>query len=307
MAPRAAPRWTALPVRIPGPADAPVVVAHPAPAPTPVSPPVAVASVPAPVTMVATLPAPASQAPADDAGAGTHLPDDFIERAEQLLTHHIPRIAQRAERRVLRVLHAAAQADANGQSGSVLDATRALHLPADQVFAGAKIASGDARRLNDAANAAFWNGHNVQRALSLQLRAFGANPEDPEVAGNLAFYFLKQRPAQAEMARQLSLYALTLGDSPAARGRIEDWTSLAIASALTGHARDANNAWFATLALSPSVDRPCRAALAAYASHGERLRDSTEAMLSRVSAWGRSQESTFCRWPPSWSARARSP
>ena len=206
---------------------------------------------------------------------------------------------------MLRVLHAAAQAEASWQTGAVVDATRALRLPSDEVFAGAKIASGDARRLHDAANAAFWNGHNQQRALSLQLRAFGANPEDREVAGNLAYYFLKQRPAQPEVARQLSLYALTLSDTQSASGRLEDWTTFAIASALTGHARDASNAWFVTLALSQGVDRPCRAALAAYASHGDRLRESTEAMLSRVSAWGRSQESTFCRWPPSWSARIR--
>ena len=235
------------------------------------------------------------------------LPDDFRERADALLTRHIPRIAQRAERRVLRVLHVAAQADASWQAASVLDATRALRLPPDDVLSGATLASGDARRLNDAASAAFWTEHSAQRALSLQLLAFGANPDDPEAAGNLAFYYLKQRPAQAEAARQLALYALTLDDPRFPSGRVEDWTSLAIASALSGRPRDAGNAWFVTLALSQNLDRTCRAALAAYASHGERLREPTEAMLLRINAWGRSQESTFCRWPPSWSASMRSP
>ena len=83
-------------------------------------------------------------------------------------------------------------------------------------------------------------------------------------------------------------------------GRIEDWTTLAIASALAGRERDARNALFVTLALSPSLDRQCRAATAAYLSHGERLKAPAEAMLARIRTWGRSQESPFCRWPPNW-------
>ena len=82
-------------------------------------------------------------------------------------------------------------------------------------------------------------------------------------------------------------------------GRIADWTTLAIASALTGRERDARNAFFVTLALSSSLDQQCRAATAAYAYHGERLRGPAEAMLARIRTWGRSQESQFCRWPPS--------
>ena len=146
----------------------------------------------------------------------------------------------------------------------------------------------------------FWNERNPKHALDLQLRAFGANPLDVEAAGNLAFYYLKQRPAEPETARRLALHALTLHDPQFPIGRIEHWTTLAIASALAGRERDARNAFFVTLALSPSLDRQCRVATAAYASHGERLRAPVEAMLSRIHTWGRSRESLFCRWPPSW-------
>ncbi|HEV7915798.1 MAG TPA: hypothetical protein VGP22_18705, partial [Albitalea sp.] len=189
----------------------------------------------------------------------------------------------------------------------VVEAARSVRLAPDEVLSGLSEAPGDARRLNDAAGAAFWNSRSAPQALNLQLRAFGANPRDAEVAGNLAFYYLKHRPAQPESARRLALYALTLPDARFPGGRIEDWTTFAIASALAGRERDARNALFATLALSNSLDRPCRAALAAYASHGEKLRAPTEAMLFRIRGWGRSQESTFCRWPPSWSARIGGP
>jgi hypothetical protein len=180
-----------------------------------------------------------------------------------------------------------------------------MRVPNDDTLFGVRLAPNEARRLNDAANAAFWNEHNVRRALSLQARAFGANPLDREIAGNFAFYLLKQRPAQAETARQLALHALTMSDPQLPAARVDDWTTFAIASALAGRQRDASNALFVTLALSESLDRPCRAALAAYASHGEKLRQPTEAMLYRIRSWGRSEESTFCRWPPSWSISAR--
>jgi hypothetical protein len=246
-----------LPVSAPAPAPAPA-----APAPSPATAPAA-----SPASVANPFPgsAPVSHPRAgDDALVPAPLPSDFAERADDLLIHHVPRIAQRAERRVLRVLHVASQAESSWQNSAIFDAARALRMPPDDVVQGVKPASSEARSLHDAAGAAFWSGRNVQRALNLQLRAFGANPNDREVAGNLAYYYLKQRPVQPELARQLALYALTLDDGQAPNGRIEDWTSLAIASALTGRTRDATNAWFVTLALSPqSVDRTCRAALAA--------------------------------------------
>jgi hypothetical protein len=228
------------------------------------------------------------------------LPDDLGMRANVLIAEHLPRLAQQAERRVLRALHVAAQAESAWQNDEVAAAARAVRFSGEDPLPAIGAASGDARSLSEAADQAFWNARNPQQALILQSRAFGANPNDSVVAGNLAFYYLKQRPARAEAARQLALHALTTPDPRFPQGRIEDWTYFAIASALTGRERDARNALFVTLALSPSIDRQCRSALAAVASHGERLRAPTEAMLARIRSWGRSQESSFCRWPPSW-------
>jgi len=277
---------------------APVVAAPPAPTPASEQVPTA-APVFAPAAGLPQLPAVAPPP------AAVQLPEEYRARAELVIAEHLPRISQRAERLVLRVLHAAAQMEHPLQDAELLDAARAVRLAPDDALAGVKLAAADAQRLSDSAGAAFWNGRNPQHALDLQLRAFGANPHDGEVAGNLAFYYLKQRPAQPEAARRLALYALALHDPQFPTGRIEDWTTLAIASALTGRERDARNAFFVTLALSPSLDRQCRAATAAYASHGERLRAPAEAMLARIRIWGRSQESPFCRWPPNWWVGAR--
>ncbi len=277
---------------------APVVVASPAPPP-----------VSGQVPNAAPASAPATQMPRppaiDPPPAATQFPEQFRARAELVIAEHLPRISQRAERHVLRVLHAAAQMEHQPHDAELLDAARAVRLAADEALAGIKRDPTDAQRLNDSAAAVFWNERNAKHALDLQLRAFGANPLDVEAAGNLAFYYLKQRPAEAETARRLALHALTLHDAQFPIGRIENWTTLAIASALAGRERDARNAFFVTLVLSPSLDRQCRIASAAYASHGERLRAPVEAMLSRIRSWGRSQESPFCRWPPNWWMGAR--
>ena len=55
-----------------------------------------------------------------------------------------------------------------------------------------------------------------------------------------------------DAARRLALYALTLPETPYVTGRLEDWTTFAIASALVGRERDARNAFFVTLALTPT-------------------------------------------------------
>jgi len=282
-------------VTTPAPAPSPVIAAA-APAPPPAAPPVALVS--AAPSAISTGPSAARPA--------LLLSDDFSERAEELLTQHLPRIAQRAERMVLRVLHIAAEADSVGQERDVRDAARVVRNVSDDALAGITTSTIEARRLKEAAANAFWSERNARRASTLQARAFGADPLDAETAGDLAFYLLKQRPAPAEIARELALYALTTsqGNAPGG-GRLQDWTSFAIASALTGRQRDASNALYVTLALSDNVDLACRAALAAYASHGERMRAPAEAMLYRIQSWGRSGESTFCRWPPSWAGGMR--
>jgi hypothetical protein len=289
------------------PAPAPVVVAtaptaSPSPSPEASAAPAPAEPLPAAPLPAAPLPAPTpvAMAPARTTSASLFLPDDFGARADTLVAELLPRLAQRAERLVLRALHAAAQDEGGTSDDDVLAATLAMHVRPDAPLTDIPLASGDARRLHEAAGAAFWGSRNAPQALSLQLRAFGANPLDAEVAGNLAYYYLKQRPASPEVARRLALYALTLADSPYPHGRIEDWTTYAIASALVGRERDSRNAFFLTLALTPTLERQCRAAASAYASHGPALRGPTEAMLARIRTWGRSGESPFCRWPPNW-------
>lgn len=293
------PAAVAAPAAAPAPAPAPVAIATAPPAN--VSPPQPQPAPPSPV--LASAPPPA----ADDGVPARSLPDDFVLRAHTLMSDHLPQVAQRAERRLLRVLHIATGAEQPWQGAEVLAAARSAHLSPDEALPGSVAGAADARLLNHAAESAFWSARNLGQALALQTRAFGADPSDQEVAGNLAFYYLKQKPARAEAARQLALYALTIPQPRYAQGRLEDWTTFAIASALTGRERDARAALFVTLALSSSVDRQCRIAHAAVASHGERLRGPTEAMLARIRSWGRSQDSSFCRWPPAWSVGVRAP
>ena len=83
-------------------------------------------------------------------------------------------------------------------------------------------------------------------------------------------------------------------------GRLEDWTTFAIASALAGRERAARHAWWVSAALAPSLQRQCRAATDAYAMYGERLRPSVESMLQRLHASGRADGTAFCSWPPYW-------
>ncbi|MDQ6640303.1 MAG: hypothetical protein M3Z15_11685, partial [Pseudomonadota bacterium] len=154
----------------------------------------------------------------------------------------------------------------------------------------------------DAARAEYARRGGTAEALALQARAFGADPLDAEAAGNLAFLLLRQHPAQVEAARQLALHALTLHGARYPQGRIEDWATFAIASALAGRERDAKNAFLVTLSLAPNLDRQCKAALDVYAIYGERLRAPVEAMLQSANASGRASGTTSCDWPPRWVA-----
>ena len=104
-----------------------------------------------------------------------------------MLADHVPQFAQRAERVVLRVLYAAARMDDDGHDAEVLDAARALRLAPDAALttAAGPGAEADADRASAAAAHAFWQARNPRQALELQLRAFGADPQDPTVAGDL--------------------------------------------------------------------------------------------------------------------------
>ena len=225
---------------------------------------------------------------------------DLLGRANDVMTHHVPRLAQEAQRSVARVLYAAARSEHVRDDDEVRAAAAAVARSAGDPLAGMTLLPRDAQQLNDQARAEYARRGNSSDVLMLQVRAFGANPMDAEVAGNLAFLLLRQRPAQAEAARQLALHALTLRNTRAGEARIEDWATFAIASALTGRERDARNALLVTLALAPNLDRQCKAALDVVALYGERLRAPVEAMLQSAQSSRAGQQSAFCESPPHW-------
>ena len=144
------------------------------------------------------------------------------------------------------------------------------------------ISPASARQLSEEARRAYVVQRNVGQAFDLQLRAFGANPRDPDVAGNLAFLFLRANPTQAETARQLALHAIALRPSQLRAPLADDWSTLAIASALTGREADATNALYVVVALSRDLDRNCRAALGAVDRHGDIMGAPVQAMMLRI-------------------------
>ena len=249
----------------------------------------------------AATPAPAVP-PADDGAVAA--PPDFMLRANELLSTQIPRIAQRAERMVLRVLVAAGRADEDGSDDDE------IRLAASGDPARARRPAADAHRGPGVAPVPRGRAH---RAAAWRLRR-GGGPADAGVRRQPGrcrdrrqpgLPAPRQSPGQAEAARRLALHALTLHDWKYPSGRIEDWNTFAIASALTGRERDARNAWLVALALAGGSERQCRAALDAYALYGEALRSPVEAMLYRANAATRSPRSRLCEWPPHWSASTR--
>ena len=270
----------------------PAGLAAPAPTPTPA---------PVPTPPVTALPAAAVAAPAASAAPGTAAgpvkvaSTDFAARAGDIMVEHVPRAAQRAERLVSRVLFAAARSDNAVGDDELRDAALAIGRAGSTAPIGMTVSAREAQQLGESARSEFAKRGHAAQALALQVQAFGADPMDPETAGNLAFLLLRQRAAQPEAARRLALYALTLPNASTAR-RIEDWATLAIASALTGRDRDARNALLVTLALAPRPDRLCKVGLDMLALYGEALRGPVEAMLASAQASGRAQ-STACDGP----------
>jgi hypothetical protein len=263
-------------------------VQRPAPAAAP-------APAPIPVQAPAPTPPPASAPPPEP-------PRDLQARADTLLASDLPRIAERAERLVLRVLFAAGRGDGAQADDEIRQAATMLRLaPAEALSV---VSASDARALDDAAQQAQRRGE-LPRAIELLTRAFAANPLDADIAGDLAALRLRSSSAHAAAARQLALHALTTPHTRHPQGRLDDWTTLAIANALTGRERDARNAWYVTLALAPNTDRLCRIALNAYVRHGERVRPSIDALLQRADASGRASGSAACDWPPRWAGNSR--
>jgi hypothetical protein len=298
---------------IPPPAPA-VTTSNPLPAAAAASsnPQLAASSIPAsPLALQPAAPVPpqSSSRLASLAQATHPIPqvqDDYAAVGRQTLQESVPRIASRAELQVARVLGMAASAYTLLEERAVAEASRAARVAdVDLMLPQRPPSAAEARRFNDEARAALRLRHDVREAIDLQLRALGANPRDPETAGNLAVLYLKMSPAQPEVARQLALVALTARAPQYHSARMEDWHTFAIASALTGREADARNALYVTLALTADVDARCVATLNAVATYGERMRRPVEAMFYRLHSQGRGVGSQPCAWPPNSSLMSR--
>jgi hypothetical protein len=233
--------------------------------------------------------------------------EDLAAQGRRTLLDTVPRIARQSEPEVARVLSMAASAYQPMQDRAVADAARLNRIPDDAWLRARATSPGEAQRLTDQARAAFASRRNVLEAFDLQLRAFGANPRDPDIASYLAFLHLKLSPPQPDMARQIALVALTTRSSQGSATRMEDWSTFAVASALSGREVDARNALFVTLAVSGNGERTCVSALNALANYGERLRRPVEALVYRIRAQGRGYDSPACAWPPNGWALSRIP
>ena len=247
----------------------------------------------------ATIPPPGLR-PRDDAQ------DYWVMQGRRMLADTVPRVAAQAEPEVSRVLWAAALAEHPLQVQAVLEASYAGWSSVSAWIPASNLEPAYARRLHNDARHALASGRDVPDAINVELRAFGANPRDPDIAGYLAFLHLQIYPAQAETARQLTLHAIAVSGSRRST-RSDDWGTLAVASALTGRQTDAIRAYLAEIALTNDIDRSCRSALSAYANFGERLRVPVQAMLYRVRSLRRAYEYPSCAWPSYWNAAARSP
>jgi hypothetical protein len=221
------------------------------------------------------LPAPAPAAPAKPAAPADRTDVVLPSRA-------VEDVASRVESDAAQVLAVAASATGRGGDDRIVQ--RARSMPG--VTGPARVPSESrtvARRLNAQARAA-WERQDLDTALRLQQRAFAANPNDPEVAGNLAFFYVKATPPQPALARRLALYALGARGRQFPAGRVEDWGTLAVASALLGRESDATRAMYVMLATSRNPERACRAARMAAAQYGPAMRAPADAMLSRARA-----------------------
>ena len=244
-------------------------------------------------------------APAEYALSSRAEDNEYTIQARRTLGQAVPRIAVQAQNEIANVLRAAANANDPRQERAVVDAAQAVMVREDTSGPSQVIASMEAKRFYGQALHAYWTRRNAAEAFDLQLKAFGADPRDPEIAGNLAFLYLKVNPVQPEAARQLALHAIAVRGVRFRTGRLEDWNTYAIASALTGRDADARNALYVTVALAKNVEWNCKAAQNAIANYGERLREPVEAMLYRIYSQGRAYESPYCTWPPNWAVSAR--
>ena len=162
--------------------------------------------------------------------------NDFALQARRTLAQSVPRTAVQTQAEIAPVLWAAAKAQDPRAEREVVDSAQAVWVRDGATAYSQALDPATARRLNEEAMQAYWVRRNVPEAFELSLKAFGANPNDPEVAGNLAFLHLRVNPAQPETARQLALHAIAVRGTRFRSGRLEDWNTYALASALHGRA-----------------------------------------------------------------------
>ena len=220
--------------------------------------------------------------------------DDLVDRGRRLVAETVPVVAAQASADAAVPL-AMASGSSSLRHRSYADATN-VRWRSEYSVTPAAADAGRARELFHAAHRAYTAGRKPE-AVELQLRAFAANPRDPDVAGFLAFLQLRTSPARPETARQLALHALTFSGS-SRHTRFEDWNTFAVASALTGRSADATRAYLLMLALSADAERSCRAALRAQATFGEALRPTVEALSQRIRREGRADEAPGCSGVP---------
>jgi hypothetical protein len=233
----------------------------------------------------------------------THDGNAYRAQASWILDNIVPRTSAQSQAQVSRVLLIAASAYRPDQERVVTAAAASPGVVNDVAFVVRDFAPLDARRWHEEARRAFWSRRDIPEALDLALKAFGANPYDPEISGYLAYLYMKVLPAQPDRARQLALHAIGMRNRQYQTGRTEDWMTFAIASALTGRETDARYGFYTLVALTRNPDLACHAALGALATYGERLREPVDALLYRLQQQGRSDDSPDCTWPASRAQR----
>jgi hypothetical protein len=250
-------------------------------------------------------PMPARSAPDASLSARAD-PDPLTTEAKRMLANAVPRVAAQAQHDVSSVLRTAGLPPHPMQAETIAEFAHAKWTSEDEWISASDLSPSYARILHSNARQALASGRGAAQAANIELRAFGANPHDPEIAAYLAYLYLRADPVQPETARALALHAIVVS-GPRRSARAGDWGVLAVASALTGREADATRAFLVEVALTKDLDATCRAALSAYSYFGERLRAPVQAMLSRVHALGGAYAYPSCASPSFWANAARRP
>ena len=218
----------------------------------------------------------------------------------------VSRSATQIEAEIARVLARAAASYRLEEQQWIVDAARRRFDRNAIPVAATTVSVGATTPLKDEARRAFFAQRDLDRTLDLHLQAFGADPYDAEIAGNLASLYLRVRPLQPHAARQLVMHAIAVGSVQSRAPRAQDWSTFAIASALVGHDDDATHGLFVAAALATNLPGTCKTALNAVAIYGDRMRVPVESMLLRMQQQGRDRESPYCSFPPRGLPRAGS-